>query len=35
MFLLEIEFRVFDVNFLDCYKYFNKYDSRKIKIERE
>ncbi|EEM98767.1 hypothetical protein bthur0014_66440 [Bacillus thuringiensis IBL 4222] len=34
-FLLEIELRVPDVNFSDCYKYLNKHDSRKIKIERE
>ncbi len=33
--MLEIELRVPDVNFSDCYKYLNKHDSRKIKIERE
>lgn len=34
-FLSEIELRVPNVNFSDCYKYLNKHDSRKIKIERE
>lgn len=35
MFLSEIELRVLGVNFSECYKYLNKINSKKVKIERE
>lgn len=35
MFLSEIELRVSDVNFSECYKYLNKIDSKKVRVERE
>ncbi|WP_443137790.1 tyrosine-type recombinase/integrase [Piscibacillus sp. B03] len=35
MFLSEIELRVLGVNFSECYKYLNKINSKKVKVERE
>lgn len=35
VFLSEIEYRISDVNFLECYQFLQSIDSRKIKIERE
>lgn len=35
LFLSEIELRVPGVHFLECYKYLNKIDSKKVKAERE
>jgi integrase len=35
MFLMEIELRIPGIDFSECYKYLNKINSRKVKVERE